>query len=195
MFIADKYERVRLERLAECAVGDQVLDLGCAQLMNEGLLRPGRTVTGVDMGQPQSSVRYDRFLVGNVFELEQLDDGRLYDTIVAGEFIEHLERPYDLLRLLRARLKPGGKLVVIFRADGLSDLLAPLVGRFGGITILPVHPRPEAAAIRILLRATKGSRAPIAILPGLTLNDAEGRPTAEAEAVLRGGAALPLARL
>jgi 2-polyprenyl-3-methyl-5-hydroxy-6-metoxy-1,4-benzoquinol methylase len=36
----------------------------------------------------------------------------LYDTIVAGEFIEHVERPYDLLRTLRARLKPGGKLVL-----------------------------------------------------------------------------------
>jgi 2-polyprenyl-3-methyl-5-hydroxy-6-metoxy-1,4-benzoquinol methylase len=112
VFIADKYEVARLQRLAECAVGDQVLDLGCAQLMNERLLRPGRTVTGVDMGEPSSHVRYDRFLVGNVFELDRLDDGRLYDTIVAGEFIEHVERPYDLLRMLRSRLKPGGKLVL-----------------------------------------------------------------------------------
>jgi hypothetical protein len=30
------------------------------------------------------------------------------------------------------------------------------------------------------------------LLPGLCLNDEDGRPTAEAEAILRGGAALPL---
>ena len=125
MFIADKYEQTRLKKLAEHAEGDQVLDLGCAQLMNEGLLRPGRTVTGVDMGQPQSSVRYQRFLVGNVFDLEQLDDGRIYDTIVAGEFIEHVERPYDLLRVLRSRLRPGGKLVL-----STPNLVSPPVVMF-----------------------------------------------------------------
>jgi 2-polyprenyl-3-methyl-5-hydroxy-6-metoxy-1,4-benzoquinol methylase len=112
VFIANKYEVARLRGLAAHAQGDQVLDLGCAQMMNAGLLRAGRTVTGVDMAEPRDDVRYDRFLIGNVFELDQLDDGRSYDTIVAGEFIEHVERPYDLLRVLRARLKPGGKLVL-----------------------------------------------------------------------------------
>jgi 2-polyprenyl-3-methyl-5-hydroxy-6-metoxy-1,4-benzoquinol methylase len=112
VFIANRYELARLRGLAKHARGDQVLDLGCAQMMNADLQRAGRTVTGVDMEQPRSDVRYERFLVGNVFELESLDDGRLYDTIVAGEFIEHVERPYDLLRVLRARLKPGGTLVL-----------------------------------------------------------------------------------
>jgi 2-polyprenyl-3-methyl-5-hydroxy-6-metoxy-1,4-benzoquinol methylase len=112
VFIADKYEAARLKRLAECAVGEQVLDLGCAQLMNAGLLLPGRTVTGIDMQEPRGDARYDRFLVGNVFDLDKLDDGRAYDSIVAGEFIEHVERPYDLLRVLRAHLKAGGTLVL-----------------------------------------------------------------------------------
>jgi tRNA1(Val) A37 N6-methylase TrmN6 len=92
-------------------------------------------------------------------------------------------------------LAAGGTLSLIWRADGLADVLAALGRGFGGIAILPVHPRPDAAAIRILVRAAKGSRAPLAILPGLTLNDAEGRPAAEAEAVLRGGATTALARL
>jgi len=34
--------------------------------------------------------------------------------------------------------------------------------------------------------------APLALLAGLTLNDTDGRPSAAAEAVLRGGAALRL---
>jgi 2-polyprenyl-3-methyl-5-hydroxy-6-metoxy-1,4-benzoquinol methylase len=112
VFIADRYERARLKRLAACAEGNEILDLGCAQMMNAGLLRPGRTVTGIDMAEPGSDVSYQRFLVGNVFDLNSLDDGRSYDCIIAGEFIEHVERPYDLLRVLRSRLKPGGSLVL-----------------------------------------------------------------------------------
>lgn len=87
-------------------------------------------------------------------------------------------------------LTPFGTLTLIWRADGLSDVLAALGDEFGGITVQPVHPRPNAAAIRILVRAIKGSRAPFTLLPGLTLNDANGKPGAEAEAILRGGAAL-----
>ena len=91
-------------------------------------------------------------------------------------------------------LAHAGTLTLIWRADGIADVLAALGRGFGGVAILPVYPRPEAAAIRILVGATKGSRAPLTLLPGLTLNDADGRPTAQAEAVLRGGEGLSLVR-
>ena len=90
-------------------------------------------------------------------------------------------------------LSPGGTLSMIFRADGLGDLLGALGGEFGGIGILPVHPRADAPAIRVLLRAVKDSRAPLEIHPALTLNDGN-RPTEAAEAILREGALLPLAQ-
>jgi len=60
---------------------------------------------------------------------------------------------------------------------------------------LPIYPRAGAAAIRILVNATKGNRAPLTLQTGLTLNDKGGRPTMDAERVLRGGEALPLVRL
>lgn len=87
-------------------------------------------------------------------------------------------------------LAPSGMLTLVWRADGLADVLAAASADFGGVAVLPIYPRPNAAAIRILVRAIKGSRAPLALMPGLTLNDSDGRPTAEAEAILRGGAAL-----
>jgi len=65
---------------------------------------------------------------------------------------------------------------------------------FGGLTVLPIHPRPNAPAIRVLVRATK-PRAPLALLQGLVLSDAMGRPSEAAEAVLRRGEVLPLATL
>jgi len=92
-------------------------------------------------------------------------------------------------RLLRAR----GTLTLIWRADGLNDVLATLVPSFGGVTVLPVHPKAAEGAIRVLVRAVKAARGPLELLPGLVLSDATGRATPEADAVLRQGGALPLA--
>jgi tRNA1(Val) A37 N6-methylase TrmN6 len=92
-------------------------------------------------------------------------------------------------------LRPRGTLTMIWRADGLAEVLQALASAFGAATVLPVHPGEREAAIRVLVRATKASRAPLVLLPGLVLNDASGRPTAQAEAVLRGDAVLPLGEI
>jgi tRNA1(Val) A37 N6-methylase TrmN6 len=92
-------------------------------------------------------------------------------------------------------LRPGGTLTLIWRADGLADVLRALAAAFGGVTVLPVHSKAGEPAIRVLVRAAKASRAPLALLPGLVLNDAAGVPTAQAESVLRGGAVLPLSQI
>jgi tRNA1(Val) A37 N6-methylase TrmN6 len=90
-------------------------------------------------------------------------------------------------------LRPRGTLTLIWRADGVAEVLRALEPAFGEVRVLPVHPKPAAPAIRILVRATKSSRAPLALLPGLILADDAGRPTPEADAVLRGHAIVPLA--
>jgi tRNA1(Val) A37 N6-methylase TrmN6 len=98
------------------------------------------------------------------------------------------------IRTAARLLRPRGTLTVIFRADGLVDLGGALDAVFGAVAILPVYPKPDQPAVRILVRATKASRAPLSILPGLVLSDAAGHPTPQAEAVLRAGEILPLAR-
>ena len=90
-------------------------------------------------------------------------------------------------------LHSAGTLTLIWRADGLAEVLAALEGGFGDVAVLPVHGRAGLPAIRVLVRARKGSGAPLTLLPGLMLNDEDGKPTAAAEAVLRGAQALPLA--
>lgn len=87
-------------------------------------------------------------------------------------------------------LAPAGTLTMIWRADGLGEVLAALEPPFGSVAVLPVYPRRDAAAIRVLVSATKAGRAPLSLLPGLTLNDNDGKPSAAAEAILRGGGAL-----
>ena len=73
-------------------------------------------------------------------------------------------------------LKPSGTLTLIWRADGLADVIGAVGNAFGAIAVLPAYPRPDAAAIRVLVRAVKDSGAPFSLLPGLTLNDANGKP-------------------
>lgn len=88
-------------------------------------------------------------------------------------------------------LAPQGELVLIWRADGLGEVLAGLTGAFGTVAVRPVYPRPSSPAIRVLVRAVRGGRGPLEILPGLCLNDETGKPSVPAEAVLRRAAALP----
>jgi tRNA1(Val) A37 N6-methylase TrmN6 len=88
-------------------------------------------------------------------------------------------------------LRPSGTVTLIFRADGIGEVLQALGAGFGAIAVRPIYAKPTASAIRILTRAVKSSRAPTSLRPGFLLNGADGRPTAQAEAVLRGAAALP----
>ena len=90
-------------------------------------------------------------------------------------------------------LRPSGELTLIWRADGVANVLADIAAGFGAVALLPIYPKPDAAAIRVIVRAVKASRVPLTLLPGLMLADRDGKPSAEAEAVLRGGASLPLA--
>jgi tRNA1(Val) A37 N6-methylase TrmN6 len=87
-------------------------------------------------------------------------------------------------------LEPGGRLALIHRPEAIEALLAALKGRFGSVTIRPVHPRADAPAIRLLVGAVKGRRTPPALLPPLVLADGEGRPSPAAARILREGASV-----
>ncbi|MBU3028967.1 tRNA1(Val) (adenine(37)-N6)-methyltransferase [Paracoccus marinaquae] len=91
------------------------------------------------------------------------------------------------------RLRPGGVLTLIQRADRLQDVLAALSGRAGAVTILPLAARAGREAGRILLTARKGARGPLRLLAPLILHagtrhEADGEDlTPAAQAVLRHG--------
>jgi tRNA1(Val) A37 N6-methylase TrmN6 len=95
----------------------------------------------------------------------------------------------------RRILKSGGNFVMIWRADGIAEVLAALARGFGSLMILPVHAQASMPAIRVLIRATKGGRAPTRLLAGLVLNDETNRPTPAVRAILAGERPLPLAAL
>lgn len=95
------------------------------------------------------------------------------------------------LRTAAAMARPGGLLAAILRPEQIGEALAGLSGRFGGVEVKPIHPRADRAAIRIVVRARRGSRARLAILPPLVLHPAgSDRFSGEADAINNGCAAL-----
>jgi tRNA1(Val) A37 N6-methylase TrmN6 len=92
------------------------------------------------------------------------------------------------IRASLALLAPGGRFVMIHRPDALAMILAAIERRLGGLALLPVHPSASASAHRLLVSGVKGSKAPLRIAPPLILHGADGRLTAEADAIHRGEA-------
>jgi tRNA1(Val) A37 N6-methylase TrmN6 len=89
-----------------------------------------------------------------------------------------------------ALLAPSGRFVMIHRPDALEAILLAIGRRLGAIALLPVHPRAEQNANRLLIAGVKGSRAPLRIAPPLVLHQASGAFTARAEAIHRGEATI-----
>lgn len=112
----------------------------------------------------------------------------------AGRDVAHREGEVGLADWLRAglrRLRPGGRLSVIHAPERLGDILAALSGRAGAIEILPVAPRRDEPARRVLVSARKLCGGGVRIWPPFTLHedaaDAGGKTgyTRHASIVLR----------
>jgi len=126
------------------------------------------------------------------------DAGRHRASPDAERRAAHVAGPETLdgwIGAARRLLRSGGVLTMIWRADGLADVLAALRRGFGSLCLQPVHGDGPKPAIRILVRAVKGGRAPLRMFPGIVLNGTSHLPHEEADAVLRGEAVLPFAAL
>jgi len=98
----------------------------------------------------------------------------------------------DWVRFALVMVREKGTVTFIHRADRIDALLGQIAGRAGEVVVFPLWPGAGRPASRILVRARKQIAAPARLSPGLVLHEADGRFTAEAEAVLRGGEALIL---
>ena len=87
----------------------------------------------------------------------------------------------------------GGRIIMVHRADRLADILGLLNDRCGSFAIQPIQPFADTPAKRVIVMAIRCGKAPLRLLPALILHDRpDGKHSAEAEAILRGRAALPL---
>ncbi len=96
-------------------------------------------------------------------------------------------------RALAAPLRHRGTLTFILPAGSLPECLdAMAAAQCAASAILPLWPKPGRPAKLVLVRGVKNGRAPLQLLSGLVLHEADGSFTPAAEAVLRGGAALEI---
>jgi tRNA1(Val) A37 N6-methylase TrmN6 len=92
---------------------------------------------------------------------------------------------------LAGPLRARGSLTLVVSAGCVPECLAAFaLAGCGSPAIFPLWSKPGRAAKLVLLRGIKGGRGPSRVLAGLTLHRDDGGYTAEAEAVLRDGAAI-----
>lgn len=203
--------------------GETVLEAGCgagAVLCQIGVRRIGVTLLGVEREPPAAALARENLslnaLEGEVLTADvaagfaALDRPRADWAISNPPFFDDpdaLRAPGPGKRaawmaddgleawtdFLLAGVRDGGGIVMIHRADRLADLLQLLGRKAGSFRVLPIHPYADRPAKRVLVRATRLGRAPLAILPPLVLHEAgAGKHSARAEPLLRGEAALDL---
>ncbi len=106
------------------------------------------------------------------------------------------ERPIEeWVKQWSNRMRAHAEMTLIHRAHRLREILEALEGRLGGVCVFPIRPCHDKPARRVIVRARKGSKAPLQLLKGLDLHPddtSRDKYTPEAESILRGHARLAL---
>ncbi len=114
-------------------------------------------------------------------------DRQTPDAVKAGAHVMQDGLFEAWLRTSSAIVKPGGGVALIARPQSLGDILVAMAARFGTLRIVPVHPRADEPAIRIIVTGVKGSRARLSLEPPLVLHGASGNAfLARAVAIVNG---------
>ena len=208
--------------------GQSALELGCGVGVASLCLMarvPDLSVTGVERQSDyaelarRNSAENDLNLAVAIADLSALPD-----EVLANRFDHVLANPpyYDRARgpaapeagreaalgektplsawieVATRRLKDGGTLTMILRADRLPDLLQSVSPRLGSLMVRPLASRVDRPAKLVLIRAIKGGRTPFCLLPQLVLHTEPHHTEGPKDyapgiaAVLQSGAALPV---
>lgn len=200
--------------------GQKVLDAGCgtgAAMFCLAARVPGLALTGLEIQQAHAVLAGEGIALNKLSETfiavgditrPPPDMLETFDIVLTnppyGEVgtpppdkslaVAYMEGDVDVAGWIKgclSCLKPKGRLVIIHRADRLSDILAALhIYKCGDIRILPVFPKIGVPARRVIIDAGKDRRSPDTLLPGLILHEESGAYTAAAENTLRHAHAL-----
>ena len=126
---------VLLERVEVRGDGLALLDMGFGTGELARRVRPRcRYLAGIDSDAEAARAAgdlFDEVHVGDLAEGLVRPFARPFDVIVAGDILEHLPRPEELMEPIRALLAPGGRLLLSLpNVANVTTRLALLAGRF-----------------------------------------------------------------
>ena len=121
--------RDRLPIIEQYVKSGDVMDLGCVDsrparqdaasriehkpnLLFKRICQINPKTVGIDIDREGVQVLNSMGFTVLCENVETMDLGRQFDTIIAGEIIEHLENPGLFLRNLRKHIKPNGTLII-----------------------------------------------------------------------------------
>jgi tRNA1(Val) A37 N6-methylase TrmN6 len=147
-----------------------------------------------DLLQPPPRISAGAFdhVIANPPYLERARANEAPNPARAEATIEGAAELGDWMRFALTMAKPRGTVTFVHRADRIDAVLGQIAGRAGEVVVFPLWPGQGKPASRIIVRARKQVAAPARLAVGLVLHEADGRFSAAAEAVLRGGEALVL---
>jgi SAM-dependent methyltransferase len=129
--------RDRFDAVRPLIIGDSVLDIGCAQSNNGNLddwmhgylSKDVPDLVGIDSNKGTiANLQADGFNV-HLANAQDFDLGRTFDTVFAGEIIEHLDDVHGFLASARRHLTPTGRLVL---TTPNAFYVANFIYRWGG---------------------------------------------------------------
>lgn len=187
-------------RVADCRVSGLELDPAAVRIANENVRRNGfadrvNIMIG-DVARPPIRLAPGTFdhAMANPPYLEATRATAPPNATRAAAHVEGKDAGLGAwIRFALAMTRAKGTVTLVHRADRLDHVLAELHGQAGGIVVFPLWPDATAKpAKRVLIRAVKGSAAPMRLAAGLILHESDGRYTPAADAVLRHAQGLDL---
>ncbi len=113
--------------------GTRVLETGCANgRFSHVLVEQGCRVVGMELdaaAAQEAATVCEQVIVGNLEDpaiQAAIPDG--FDVIVFGDVLEHLVQPWEVLRVVRSRLAPGGAVVISIPNIAHWDVRMGLLG-------------------------------------------------------------------
>lgn len=103
-------EQYRLRKMSCYVLGAHVLDVGFSQSPNPYI--KADNLVGLDLVDTQPPANYSSARTGDALELPHPFGPESFDCVVAGELLEHVRNPVEMLERFWKTLKPGGRLVL-----------------------------------------------------------------------------------
>jgi tRNA1(Val) A37 N6-methylase TrmN6 len=100
----------------------------------------------------------------------------------------------DWAKYAHRKLKAGGHLTLVHRADRLDDVIVALAGRrwFGSLVVFPLWSHAGEDARRVIVSARKERYAPLVLKPGLVIHEESGEYTNGAHKILSAAEAITM---